>query len=152
MDKTQLVKNWVHHTGAAGQLGGKRQAFALGWKLLNDYLYFLESGRCPETEVVLYDFTQFIDTFANLYSGNNDTLYTWIVNNGHTIIDALHNNEAREEEESIPNSHCPLCSVPLSAQNVARDQEGRIHTSAAGRAWCRDCAKKVHEKKWLSQE
>lgn len=147
MDKTQFVWNWVYQTGADRQLADKRQAFALGWKLLNDYMSFLDSGCCPETKKPLYDFTQFIDSFANLYAGRNDELYKWIVSHGHTIIEAVHENETFDEE--IPNTHCPLCSVPLSAQNVARSPGGHIRTSAVGRAWCKDCARKVDEKNWL---
>lgn len=146
MDKTQLVKNWVYNSGADKQFADKRQAFALGWKLLNDYLNFQESGQCPETQAPLYDFTQFIDTFADLYSGADDGLYTWIVNNGHTIIDAIHNSESLHKE--IPNAHCPLCSVPLYAGNVARDTNGQVRKSAAGRAWCKECARKMDEKDW----
>ncbi|NLO88325.1 MAG: hypothetical protein GX090_07230 [Firmicutes bacterium] len=44
MDKTQLVKAWVFSSGAVKQLGSKGKAFALGWKLLNDYLYFSEAA------------------------------------------------------------------------------------------------------------
>jgi len=146
MDKTQLVKNWVRQSGVEKHLTDKGKAFGLGWKLINDYLFFLESGCSPESKVVLYDFTQFIDTFADLYAGEDDELYQWIVNNGHTIIDALQQEEAVQEE--IPNAHCPLCSVPLTPLNVARDQGGQIRRSAAGRVWCKDCARKVDEKNW----
>lgn len=146
MDKTKIVKNWVRITGAEFVLGTKGRAFALGWKLLNDYLFFLNSGHCPETKAPLYDFTQFIDTFADLAAGTDDDLYHWIVANGHTIIDVLHEEE--DQQEDIPNSHCPLCSVPLTPQNVARDPNGHIRTSAVGRAWCTDCARKVQERNW----
>jgi hypothetical protein len=40
LDKTKIVKNWVRITGAEFVLGTKGRAFALGWKLLNDYLFF----------------------------------------------------------------------------------------------------------------
>jgi len=150
MDKTQLVKNWVHQSGAEDLFPDKRKAFALGWKLLNDYLTFLETGCCPETKEHLYDFTQFIDIFADLYAGKNDKLYHWIVDNGHTIIDAIQQEENMDEE--IPNAHCPLCSVPLTPQNVARSSDGHIRTSTVGRAWCKDCARRVDEKNWFVSE
>lgn len=151
MDKTKIVKNWVYQTGVESVLGNKGRAFALGWKLLNDYLYFLDTGCCPETNAPLYDFTQFIDIFADHFAGEDDDLYQWIVANGHTIIDALHEEED-EQLENIPNSHCPLCSVPLTPQNVARGPNGQIRTSAVGRAWCMDCARKVQEKNWFSSD
>ncbi len=153
MDKTQLVKDWVHQFGVEDVLNDKGKAFALGWKLLNDYLYFLESGCFPETNADLYDFTQFIDTFADGFAGDDDDLYRWIVANGHTIIDALQQEEATEDlQQGIPNAYCPLCSIRLTPQNVSRDPDGRIRTSAAGRAWCQDCVRKVQEKNWLSPD
>lgn len=146
MDKTQLVKNWVRQSGANDFFTDKGKAFALGWKLLNSYLYFLETGTCPETDAPMYDFTQFLDTFADLYAGDDDNLYHWIVGNGHTVIDAIQQDENQYEE--TPNSHCPLCSVQLTPQNVARNEEGRIRTSVVGRAWCNECASKVDQKNW----
>ena len=146
MDKTQLVKNWIHQSGAYSFFPDKGKAFALGWKLLNDYLFFLECGRCPETMVELYDFTQFLDTFADLYAGEDDDLYNWIVQQGHTIIETIQHEETTQEE--IPNAHCPLCSVPLTSQNVARSSQGPIRKSSVGRAWCTDCARKVDKKNW----
>lgn len=150
MDKTQLVKDWVRQFGVDDVLGDKGRAFSLGWKLLNDYLSFLETGSCPTTKVQLYDFTQFLDIFADLYAGNDDELYYWIVANGHTIIDALQQEEDQQEE--IPNAHCPLCSIPLTPHNVARDSNGQIRTYASGRAWCQDCARRVQEKNWFDSE
>lgn len=152
MDKTQLVKAWVFSSGAVNQLGSKGKAFALGWKLLNDYLYFSETGCCPVTRARLYDFSQFITNFADHYAGPDDDLYTWIVNNGHTIIEALHKAETEETHEKIPNALCPLCSVPLSADNVARLADGSIRKSAAGRAWCKECAVKIDKNKWTARE
>lgn len=147
MNKTKLVNAWICRSGANRQFASKGKAFSLGWKLLNDYLSFLESGCCPETKVPLYDFTHFLDTFADLYAGSNDELYHWIVSNGHTIIEVIQERETVGEE--IPNTHCPLCSVPLTNLNVARSQEGHIRTSAMGRAWCKECAQRVDGKNWL---
>ena len=146
MDKTQMVKHWIRLSGADRYFPDKRKAFALGWKLLNDYFLYLESGNCPETKVELYDFTQFLDVFADLYAGPDDELYNWIVQRGHTVIDAIQYDD--KDAEEIPNAHCPLCSVPLTPQNAARSRIGSIRISSVGRAWCKDCAQKVDEKKW----
>jgi hypothetical protein len=150
VDKTLLVKTWVRQSGADQIIPDKGKAFALGWKLLNDYLFFLESGHCPETKAELYDFTQFLDTFADLYAEDKDELYNWIVKHGHTIIDTIQHDE--KVRETIPNAHCPLCSVPLTSQNVARNTDGLIRTSSVGRAWCKDCARKVDEKNWFESQ
>lgn len=151
MDKTHLVKGWVHSSGADNVLPSKGKAFALGWKLLNDYLHFTETGRFAETNREMYDFTEFIDTFADHYAGDDDKLYRWIIKHGFTIIDALQEEEDRQSSQ-LPNSHCPLCSRPLSARNVARWDNGELRISVAGRAWCQQCADKMDNKNWLPQK
>lgn len=151
MDKTQLVKGWIHSSGADRILPNKGKAFSLGWKLLNGYLYFSETGRWQETDKELYDFTEFIGIFANHFAGDDDDLYRWIVNYGYTIIDALQQEEDRKINE-LPNSHCPLCSRPLNADNVARWHNGELRLSVAGHAWCQRCADKVDKKNWLPRE
>ncbi|MTI94401.1 MAG: hypothetical protein FH749_02780 [Firmicutes bacterium] len=131
MDKTQLVKNWIRHYDVEQIAGGKKKAFGLGWKLLNDYLYFLETGRCPETKEEFYDYSQFIHTFADSIAGQDDDLYEWIVKYGSTLTQRNIQDEKNLSGE-LPNSHCPLCSVRLNSERVARNEDGSVRRSPTG--------------------
>lgn len=149
MEKSHVVRAWTRKTGAEDFLQSKSKAFALGWKLLNDYQHFVETGRCADTQSELYDFSQFIHNFADRYAGKDDALYQWIAEKGQMIIEVR--NQQRSDDKEIPNTHCPLCSTPLTTAKVARDSNGSVRLSAAGRAWCNECATKVDNRNWRSE-
>ncbi|MTI93964.1 MAG: hypothetical protein FH749_00540 [Firmicutes bacterium] len=145
MNKTSIVKDWVRKTGAANVVGSQDKAFGMGWKLLNAYLYFLETGCYIDDDKELYDYTCFIHEFADRFAGSDDELYRWLSRQGCTIMEK---DVYAEKDSGQPNSHCPLCGKRLNRVTVARNKDGSIKKSVAGRAWCANCASVASKKKW----
>lgn len=96
MTDTALAKKWLKTVAADAVIPGKKRQNQIAFNLLRGWRSYQNTGLCPWTKEVLYDYTFFLHAFAQRYSGEDDELYHWLRDEGIKMLDILNGTKDRK--------------------------------------------------------